>query len=674
MIGVESSHHGFPPDTMMVDIEQPHHHDVLCGRGVTTNRHPGNESFRSLVSLNKEIYVTSTKRQKMSISRSIVEAVRSLNPPGRFLEKNPCTGLWSDIGDRKAIEKTSQALRDGAAGLRKQLSADLGDPEFLNAVFDNDASKPLPSDSNSKPTTSSSSSSATAADVKPKEKVVKPVKAKPHKKGHRRTRSNPTIPTVTKSSIKKHKSVENSESPSEWNTSNSITFTPKRQPVSPLSPSSQPCSPSTGVGWTNQHSRYPQGNAYERTISGPFMSPGSPQIHIVRSRGFHDSPSTRGSPAYHGVARTDPFTLRPTGRNMQQRPPQWVHGPPRYPSGHFHHPASPSMVHPPQSPLPPGVHQFNARGYIQKPPLSPRKAPWSPHSFPAHSPHGPFRPRHEYRQGPHGNGPEWYSPMSVDSAVDRGAGMDHVPSSERYGNEYYYEGYPDSSLAVPVLNADRRKSPTASSFSFPVPRSTPPSMKAFHRPNSPHVAAHSRPPVSLPREFSPPISRSPRRVKTKVKVEDTVESANPDAINEYDGKRVENDGTPGAVKVSPCSKDEKSQSPIGIKIKREYQRDESPKIRLNGRSHHSNAKPTSPRLQDKEPAICYSSSQSGAKIKHDEVRPEDEDEKKVEDPRVDDDEYSLSPIPFEREDPVVSLLEVPEDILKLPISPCGPHD
>lgn len=37
----------------MEDIEQPHHHDVLCGRGVTTNRHPGNESFRSLVGLNK---------------------------------------------------------------------------------------------------------------------------------------------------------------------------------------------------------------------------------------------------------------------------------------------------------------------------------------------------------------------------------------------------------------------------------------------------------------------------------------------------------------------------------------------------------------------------------------------------------------------------------------------
>lgn len=37
----------------MQDIETPHHHDVLCGRGVTTNRHPGNTSFRALVGLNK---------------------------------------------------------------------------------------------------------------------------------------------------------------------------------------------------------------------------------------------------------------------------------------------------------------------------------------------------------------------------------------------------------------------------------------------------------------------------------------------------------------------------------------------------------------------------------------------------------------------------------------------
>lgn len=76
----------------------------------------------------------------MSISRSIVEAVRSMSPPGRFLEKNLVTNVWSDIGDRKSIEKTSQALRDGAATLRKQLSQDLSDPDFLSAVFDMDSS------------------------------------------------------------------------------------------------------------------------------------------------------------------------------------------------------------------------------------------------------------------------------------------------------------------------------------------------------------------------------------------------------------------------------------------------------------------------------------------------------------------------------------------------------
>lgn len=76
----------------------------------------------------------------MSISRSVVDAVRSMDPPGRFLEKSLTTGLWNDIGNRKAIEKTSQALRDGASMLRKQLSADLGDPKFLSAVFDMESS------------------------------------------------------------------------------------------------------------------------------------------------------------------------------------------------------------------------------------------------------------------------------------------------------------------------------------------------------------------------------------------------------------------------------------------------------------------------------------------------------------------------------------------------------
>jgi hypothetical protein len=43
-----------PADSQpLTGIEKPHANDVLCGRGVTTNRHSGNESFRRLVLLNK---------------------------------------------------------------------------------------------------------------------------------------------------------------------------------------------------------------------------------------------------------------------------------------------------------------------------------------------------------------------------------------------------------------------------------------------------------------------------------------------------------------------------------------------------------------------------------------------------------------------------------------------
>uniref|UniRef100_A0A7S3LEI9 DUF6824 domain-containing protein n=1 Tax=Amphora coffeiformis TaxID=265554 RepID=A0A7S3LEI9_9STRA len=186
----------------LTDIRDPGQHDVLSGRGVATNRHEGNVQYRSLVALNKEVYVTSTKKQKMQISRSIVNAVRSLNPPGRFLDKHPETGLWYDIGDRKAIEKTSQTLRDGAAEVRKQLSQDLSDPNFLTAVFDLDDANTATLDNDNTSTTSMTSNCSLKA-------KSKPVKAKASfKKGHRRTESNPNTRAEKKHAVK-HAAIMN---------------------------------------------------------------------------------------------------------------------------------------------------------------------------------------------------------------------------------------------------------------------------------------------------------------------------------------------------------------------------------------------------------------------------------------------------------------------------------
>ena len=75
-----------------------------------------------LVAANKQLYITLPKRQKMLLSRSIVNAVRSQNPPGRFLQKDSKTKSWSDVGDQKAQEKTSQALREGAPDIRKKVA------------------------------------------------------------------------------------------------------------------------------------------------------------------------------------------------------------------------------------------------------------------------------------------------------------------------------------------------------------------------------------------------------------------------------------------------------------------------------------------------------------------------------------------------------------------------
>lgn len=44
-------------NVVLTNIKIPHENDVLFGRGVTTNKWPGNEQFRSLVGLNKVGFV-----------------------------------------------------------------------------------------------------------------------------------------------------------------------------------------------------------------------------------------------------------------------------------------------------------------------------------------------------------------------------------------------------------------------------------------------------------------------------------------------------------------------------------------------------------------------------------------------------------------------------------------
>ena len=122
-------------EEVMKDIAEPRETDVLCGRGGAALRHAGNQTYRRLVNLNKGLYITCMKTEKLKISRSIVAAIREQK--GRFLERDAKKGVWYDIGDKKAVEKTSQALREGQPKLRKKM-VEMGHipPEQANGGMD----------------------------------------------------------------------------------------------------------------------------------------------------------------------------------------------------------------------------------------------------------------------------------------------------------------------------------------------------------------------------------------------------------------------------------------------------------------------------------------------------------------------------------------------------------
>jgi hypothetical protein len=102
-----------------VGVATPSDADVLAGRGNACNFHPGNEYFRALVRKHKVAYVACPKPQKGKYSRIIVDEIYIRG--GRFLKQNTTDKLWYDIGDKKALDKTRQALREGAPELLKEI-------------------------------------------------------------------------------------------------------------------------------------------------------------------------------------------------------------------------------------------------------------------------------------------------------------------------------------------------------------------------------------------------------------------------------------------------------------------------------------------------------------------------------------------------------------------------
>jgi len=101
-------------NTKSINTIEPQENDIRAGRGNASNRHPGNKYFRSIVEPYKTRYAATTTSlvEKKDIIIKITQQIESLNPPGRFLKKDPKTGLWSVMNKKQKERKTAQALRE----------------------------------------------------------------------------------------------------------------------------------------------------------------------------------------------------------------------------------------------------------------------------------------------------------------------------------------------------------------------------------------------------------------------------------------------------------------------------------------------------------------------------------------------------------------------------------
>ncbi len=78
--------------------------------------------FRKVVDNNKRDYIEAHKSDKPRIAARVVQIIRNLDPPGRFLapireadrnsKTKDCNIIWRDVGDKKARAKASQCLRE----------------------------------------------------------------------------------------------------------------------------------------------------------------------------------------------------------------------------------------------------------------------------------------------------------------------------------------------------------------------------------------------------------------------------------------------------------------------------------------------------------------------------------------------------------------------------------
>ena len=371
-------------------IAHPTDADILCGRGGSSVKHPGNQNFRALVAANKVQYgCLPTKKQKMLVARQIVSMVHASG--GRFLARDSDSGLWFDIGLSRSLEKTSQALREKTAGSEK------GDSHAAAASPHHDDDDDDDDDNDNDDETELNAGATTPAS--PSEDNTKKLSSSSHRtNGKGPVRAPPiVIPDCLRGIFPPPPGQQPSPPPVSRSLSNGSTpiqrDTPKRPPPSsPQQPTSSPPH-SNPYEWQYHHHHHPlpppppqppvssyppiphsyplhrtsssnrsNGGVYYSSDYPPPPQPPQPPVaasfrqsgkstrcgilhrlsHNYYSPGYPSPPST--PPVQHHNPKPHPHCYPPP-----PPPSQYYPAPPPPPPQHYPYPPSP---HPPRAPYP----------------------------------------------------------------------------------------------------------------------------------------------------------------------------------------------------------------------------------------------------------------------------------------------------------------------------------
>lgn len=138
-----------------VEVENtiiPHHHDVICGEGGQAIAHIGNLNYRELVERIKPYYISTPNRRRRFMSLSIVKAIASQDPPGRFLRKDKRSGKWILLSQEEAIFKTRKTFREKGINQRTIYIEDLiqSTPNQINTNNDENKNNQIYENENTK--------------------------------------------------------------------------------------------------------------------------------------------------------------------------------------------------------------------------------------------------------------------------------------------------------------------------------------------------------------------------------------------------------------------------------------------------------------------------------------------------------------------------------------------